>query len=231
MNDVLERLRGLAAWVDALALRERLLVFAAVLVALVVVWDAILMSPLDLSRTRVQDELEGELRRIQALGAELATLQAAARNDPNRLKREESERLQRRVEELDVRLAERTSDLIPPSRMTHVLKDLLRRHSGIRLVRLEALPVEALSPGNAAGLGGEPDQGLESAAGAALYKHGLRMELGGDYPSTLRYLEAIEQLPWQLLWDRLTYRVTEYPRASVEVVVYTLSTEEAWIGV
>ena len=40
-----------------------------------------------------------------------------------------------------------------------------------------------------------------------------------------------EELRWQLLWDRLAYRVTDYPHASVELVVYSLSTDEEWIGV
>lgn len=231
MNDLLARAHGLIAWIDALSLRERLLVFAAVLVGTVVLWDGLLMSPLDASRARVHEELEQEQRQIVALGAELATLQAAARNDPNRRNREERERLQRRIGELDQQLTERTSDLIPPSRMPGVLKDLLRRHAGVRLVRLEALPVERLTPGD----GPDPDAAagadLENTAGTALYRHGLRLELRGDYPSTLRYLEAIEELSWQLLWDRLEYQVTEYPHASVALVVYSLSTDEEWIGV
>ena len=35
----------------------------------------------------------------------------------------------------------------------------------------------------------------------------------GDYFSTMNYLQAIESLPWRISWDRLEYKVIEYPNS------------------
>ena len=64
-----------------------------------------------------------------------------------------------------------------------------------------------------------------------LYQHGVEMLLEGEYFQTLRYLKALEELPWQVLWGELEYGVQDYPRASIRLQINTLSTDSGWIGV
>ncbi len=49
---------------------------------------------------------------------------------------------------------------------------------------------------------------------STLYQHGLTLEIQGDFASTLDYLRRIEGSEWQLLWDRLEYRVAAGPHGS-----------------
>ena len=71
----------------------------------------------------------------------------------------------------------------------------------------------------------------DAARVASVFRHGVEIRLRGGYLSTLRYLEALEALPWRFFWDSLEYEVTEYPIAEITFILHTLSSEESWIGV
>jgi len=64
-----------------------------------------------------------------------------------------------------------------------------------------------------------------------MYKHGLRIQLSGQYPDILRYLGALEALPWKVFWGEVQLQTEKYPVSRVTLVIYTLSLDEAWIGV
>jgi MSHA biogenesis protein MshJ len=117
----------------------------------------------------------------------------------------------------------RTEDLIPPAEMTRVLKQILLQQVGLRLVRLESLPVEPLF---------ETPEGVEvESEGDDLFKHGVVIEVLGDYASTVLYLQAVETLPRRFFWESLDYEVTEYPTARVTLTLRSLSTQEGVVGV
>ena len=49
--------------------------------------------------------------------------------------------------------------------------------------------------------------------------------------ATLRYLQALEALPWRFFWDSVDYQVIAYPQSTVRLKLHTLSLSEDWIGV
>jgi MSHA biogenesis protein MshJ len=56
-------------------------------------------------------------------------------------------------------------------------------------------------------------------------KHVVKVTFEGDYLAVLRYLHEIESLKWNIFMQRITYKVTAYPEARVELFFYTLSLE------
>ena len=48
------------------------------------------------------------------------------------------------------------------------------------------------------------------------------LTINGNYFDILNYLQRIEQLKWQLFWEKLTYQVKRYPQASATIKFYTL---------
>jgi MSHA biogenesis protein MshJ len=218
---VTERLRAGIRWLDEQTLRERVLVVAVALVAFYAIWDLAIMSPLDAERRDVAAETEAVRTQIESLRAEFAALETRFQGDPNAENRDRKAALVASIAQLDRQLGERTDDLIPPGEMPRVLRDLVELEGALQIVRLESLPVESLL---------KVEEG-PAPARARVYRHGLVLELQGDYLATLQYLESLEALPWNLLWDSLEYRVDEYPDARVTLVVYSLSTQEGWIGV
>ncbi|OGI42866.1 MAG: hypothetical protein A2150_02140 [Candidatus Muproteobacteria bacterium RBG_16_64_11] len=63
------------------------------------------------------------------------------------------------------------------------------------------------------------------------YRHGMRIELKGGYLDMLAYLREVENLPWKMFWGQVTLQVEQYPVSRLVLHVYTLSTQESWIGI
>ncbi|MFV2057309.1 MAG: hypothetical protein ACC707_12630, partial [Thiohalomonadales bacterium] len=64
-----------------------------------------------------------------------------------------------------------------------------------------------------------------------VYKHGILLDMVGDYSSTLRYLKKLENLPWKFYWDAVRYEVTNYPKARIRILVNTISLDKEWVHV
>ena len=65
---------------------------------------------------------------------------------------------------------------------------------------------------------------------ALLYEHATTIKLAGGYQQLYQYLTALEDSEWELFWDQLEYKVTEYPYAEITIRVHTISADEHWIG-
>lgn len=214
----MKALRELADKIDALATRERGLLFVAILAVLIGLWSSFVLTPYQKAGKQAQTVAEGLERELEALELQQQAILARAQNDPNRALAGRANELQAALQALDVELAERTKAFIPPRRMGAVLEDLLRIQPGLELVALETLAPERIELEN------QPE-------GIALYRHGIELVFEGDYRATLRFLMMVEELPWQLFWERLDYEVEEYPKARIRLRIRTLSTQEEWIGV
>jgi MSHA biogenesis protein MshJ len=47
----------------------------------------------------------------------------------------------------------------------------------------------------------------------------------------LKYLDAIERLPWRIYWGRLDLKTLDYPTIQILIELHTLSLDAEWIGV
>jgi MSHA biogenesis protein MshJ len=211
-------------WIDAQPMRQRVLLLVAALAVLFAFWDAVLMRSVKTRRTVAEADIEKLEKQVQALEAKSESIVQVLAADPNLDRRQRREELRRQLAELDARFSEQTADLIPPSEMVRVLKEVLGHETMLQLVRVESLQAEPVLA----------ESEIESDVPASripIFKHGLVMELLGDYLSTLRYLEAVEDLPWHFFWESFEYQVEEYPEGRVKLKVLSLSTQEGWIGV
>ena len=64
-----------------------------------------------------------------------------------------------------------------------------------------------------------------------LYRHGVAITIEGRYFDIQQFLQNVEQLGWRFYWKKFHYTVSDYPTASVELELYTLSTSKAFLGV
>jgi MSHA biogenesis protein MshJ len=104
--------------------------------------------------------------------------------------------------------------------MPSLLTALLERVQGIQLTGFKSVaPTPLLVVGKA------DEQQMN------LYSHGIVLEFEGDYFAVLKFVQAVENMPDKLYWKRLDYRVSEYPKASVQLELYTLSINEDFISV
>jgi MSHA biogenesis protein MshJ len=210
-------------WIDGHGVKERAVLLVTVVLVLSWVSNVIVIGPLRARQAQGALEvvaLRAEVEVLELESERVGTKLAFDLNEPLRIR---EDRLERELAALNSRVVERTQALIPPDEMARVLKKLLPQGRDPRLVRVTSLPAEPL-------VEAEGEEQLPDAPGH-VYRHGVEVELRGSYLSTLRYLEAVEQLPWRLFWEGLEYEVLEYPEARIVLTVRTLSLREGWIGV
>lgn len=233
--------KQITAWAErfeAFSLRERLLITAAIVVLLFMVWQAMLMSPEELKQTQMVAKMQSINKQTEALNVQIQEMSAALRGG-------EAQHINSRISELSsllARLEQKQKDLtiefIQPKQMAGVLRDMLSAENGLQLNSLESLGAKPLfaraEDEEKDNSKSTQDVDVKKAARShqpEIFKHGMRIVFEGDYFKTLAYLRALEAMPWRLYWDNVEYQVIDYPRARVAITVHTLSLHEGWIGV
>ncbi|RKF21380.1 hypothetical protein DBZ36_01640 [Alginatibacterium sediminis] len=201
-----------------LSLRERILILFAGLVVIGFPYYTLFWEPQQLEQdqqVKNKGQLESQLRAVQASNLELAQ---SLKTDPNIALREQLQVLLVRKESIDARLDEQQLGLIPVERMAAVLESMLLDSEGVQLNRMQSL---------------KPSPILESGseqAQSSFYRHGLRIELQGDYFSLLRYLERLESQEQRFLWGSLEFEIIEHPNAQLVIELYTLSSAKEFVS-
>lgn len=106
------------------------------------------------------------------------------------------------------------SKIISSTEMQNVLENLLTNKYKLSLIEFQTLPAKPTAAAQAT---------------INLFEHGIVIKFKGDYFSTLNYLKAIEELKWQIFWDKLEYKVIQYPIAEITLQLHTVSDQEGWI--
>jgi MSHA biogenesis protein MshJ len=211
-------------WIDEQTTRERALLLVATVVVAFVLLYTFLLSPLQLQRARSQEEVGTLEKQVRALRLESERLSGKLAVDPNEQNRVRKARREKELATVDEELRDRTENLIPPSEMALVLREILGRQKTLQLVELRSLTAVPL-------LKEERQSPSADSLSGRVFRHGFEMEFRGNYLTTLAYLEELEDLPWRFFWKELEYEVVEYPEARIQLKVETLSLAEGWIGV
>jgi MSHA biogenesis protein MshJ len=208
----------------ALSLRERGLVAVTLLAATWGIWAVTLGDYLTTAERRMAGSVDGVEQRLRNALAERARLQAALARDPDQALLAERERLDSALREMNAALGGLLERFVEPERMPALLEDVIVRHRGLKLTRLEGLPAEPLD------VAGEREDG-QAAEPLWIYRHPMVMEFEGEYFDVLAYLDELERGPWRFGWRELRYEVEDYPLARVTLELETLSRERNWLGV
>ena len=205
---------------DAMSLRERVLIFLAVAVVIVAIADSALFDPISrrqkVNSQRIHQQ-EDEIRTMQ--GQVQAYAQARTGDDAN-AKRQRLEKRKLELAALDRELAGRRSELVPPERMAKMLYEIVKRNPDIELVSLRSLPATGLAQSLTAILG---------SGGLALYRHGIEITVSGSYLNMLRYVGQLERLPAKIMWGNMELQAAAYPAVTLKITLYTLSPEKTWL--
>ena len=200
---------------DALPTRQRVLIYVAVVLVLAFILDALLLSPARAHHKRLNQSIAGKAKEAAALKTALhAALEKSRPLDERPLRARQAE-LQRTLADVNERIAKERRRFTPPERMRDALEEMLRAHARLSLLELRTVPVVALGEGGVAGL----------------YRHGMEITLAGTYVDFYDYLRALERLPTQLYWGKAEIRVSEHPKATLKLTVYTVSFDTAWLVV
>ncbi|MFC3123046.1 hypothetical protein [Agaribacter flavus] len=218
VNDTKQSLFARAvAQYENLGLREQRLIFFATPIMIIFLGSIWLLEPIIKHNQKIEQQTgykRDQLTRIaetrQALVDQLAT-------DPDEQIKAKIVRLNSRLDELNEKFSRELDLLVSPKAMPLLLRQLFSEASSLQLNTMKSIPPRPLFS--------------ELNAQQALFEHGIQLSFEGSYFATRDFLENAENLGWKLYWKKLEYQVGEYPNANTELELYTLSTQEAFIGV
>ncbi len=219
---------ALTNYLTALNIRERALVLLVSIAIIYALWDGLLFSQQEHYYQQLINEQEvlseQQLERDLQIAKTTAILVKNQRTEEG--KKHAIEDIQNQLQQTSFQLDSVLNKLVPPTKITELLRSLLLQTHGLKLVSLSNDPVENISLNNSNDDSQHPTNTVQSR----LYKHSTTIKLTGNYQQLYQYLTALESSEWGLYWDQLHYNVAEYPNAEISIRVHTISTDEYWIG-
>ena len=223
--------------IDGLSVRERGMIFVGILAVLFVIWNDVLISPIDNEQKKIKAALNAKAAERYVLIQKIQGL-SKPKKDPNEANRNKLKDLRSRLVNVQADLESSTTNLISPKDMPKILETVLHKTSGLTLDSLNstgALPLvvseEEKTNKKVTQSVSQDDNQLTAKNIDNAYKHGFRINFTGDYFSTISYLKSLEELEWSFYWENLEYKVREYPEAEISIEIFTLSLRPEWIGV
>jgi len=214
----MKHITWLESWFDTRPRRERTVVAVAVIVGTLLMFEGTWWSPEREAAAQSQAEVASlELQKAGVL-TELDQLEQRESLDPDAAILNQLEVLQQELADLDVNLRGQTLQILAPEQMPSVLRDLI---GNVRDLQITGIQSEL------------PERLVNSANDdlPVLYRHGLVIDLQGEYLSLLDYVRALEELPWRFYWLGMEVRANGADPRRFRLHVYTVSLREEWIRV
>ena len=176
-----------AARIDAMTLRERVILFLVLIFVALAMADVLWLSPAQTAHKQVVQRHAAQGVELGRLRAELAAVSQPV--DANKAAREELETIQTDLQLVmqDIKALAPVGDNGPP--LEQVLVQFLRRQPGLTLLGTTTLASDASSG--------------SSAALAGLNRRGLELRVAGPYAELNRYVKALETALPNLRWGQL----------------------------
>jgi len=229
--------------IDALTLRERVVIFAMLAVAVIALINNAVLDAQFAKQKQLSEQIKSQQFQVTQIQADIRqTIQGQL--DPDAENRTRLTALKQQSERMQIALIDMQKGLVAPDKMTVLLEDILKHNARLKIVSLKTLPVAGLQeqadtkdpkktddkqPGAAAASQKQADAAASSSA-SAVYKHGVEITVQGEYLDMLKYMTELEAMPWQLFWGRAKLGVDEYPKATLTLTLYTLSLDKKWLN-
>lgn len=178
----------LAARIDALSLRERVFLFATLIILSMLLAEALWLGPTQALHQQLTQRVAAQAGEVRRLQQELDEM--GAQSGPGQQVREELTQVRERLELVNREIAQLPQGQADGTPLTQVLVHFLRRHEGLVLVR-----TATLAPDSRAAQGG--------ASEVPLTRQGLELTVAGSYHELVRYVQTLERALPALRWGTL----------------------------
>jgi len=212
--DLKARVQRVSDRIDALELRERLLLLAATIIVLFLAVDSFALSPTMKSQQLTQQRIADLEMKIEAVTQQANLLSYKTGEDPLAERYASRDKMAATLEELDARILNQLGALVSPTQAAKLLEEVLTGHRGLQLKSLRAST--------------EPLSGLnvkQNHAGS-IGRYQLDLVLVGGYLDLMRYLKELEAMPWKFFWEAVDFQVEDYPHAVTHLKLYTLGAQD-----
>lgn len=202
--------------INSRSLRERVLLLTSIVLLIFILWRNLIFNYLSESTDQIIMNKERVTSQITLMKGQIENLSEAIKNDSIiTLERKLKDAISNNSD-IKEKINKYVLGSVQSGEMIAVLKSLLSEEENLQIQKIESLDDQPI---------------FSEKSDILIYNKGIRMELEGDYASTVSFLEKLEKTETKVLWDSLTYQVTQYPRAKITVIVHTMGTEKGWLHV
>lgn len=192
-----------SAKVDALTLRERVIVFVSILACLVGATDLLWLSPAQAQFKLAQQRFATQAAELARLRNELAQIGTVV--DPNQAVRESTAGVEAEIATVNQDIAAQLTTAGAGRALEPVLVQFLRRQGNLTLLATRTLQADATAGAKVPGL----------------TRQGLELQIAGAYPDLVRYVQSLETALPYLRWSSLHLQADKQP-AQMRLQVYVL---------
>lgn len=218
---------------DNLQPREQTIIWAGSGVLLFLLLFVALLEPVWLNLSSLREQIQSSEANNQSLLAQIERLENSQYEDPNEKLRLSLRQVMAEGRELDEEIAQVTQSLVAPKQMVSLLESVLSQNKQLKLISLTNKPAEPVELDiNVSAADQQLDaETAELEPESLIYRHGFSVEMEATYPATVKYLQSLQGLPWKLFWQQLDYQTEQYPKGTLKIEIYTLSTRQEVLGV
>lgn len=226
----------LALKIDAMSLRERVIIFAIAVLILVLLINAALLDPQYAKQSKLSQQIKEQQAQIADIQNQIQQRVKAQANDPDYDVRVRMQALRQRAQQMNDALGDVQKGLVPPGRMAALLESVLKKNDKLLLLSLKTLPVKRLNDAVDADEKPAPDTlpislaDEESDAVKGVFKHTVELKVQGSYMDMMAYMKSLEDMPWQIFWGNAELTVDDYPKATLTLTLFTLSLDKKWLN-
>lgn len=234
------KLQPIILKIDAMSLRERIMIFIGVALTLILLFNTLLLNPQFDRQKKMSLQTQTNQSKIALMQTAIQERVRSRAFDPDVINSDRLRSLQEQSKQLQSKLLGLNSVLVKPENMASLLEDILKRNGALRLISLSTLPVSTLNNTNLNPISNEekispekpPVTGTRTVPGIGngIYKHGVEIIIQGKYLDMMHYMSALEAMPWQLFWGKATMQIDTYPNATLSLTLFTLSLDEKWLN-
>ncbi len=217
-----------ADWYNQRPVRERALLLLTALVVLIFAGWEFAVTPLQQENQRLENRMQTLSASRDDLLAQQQMLNEQLATDPSRVLRNQLTARQQRLDRLNRQISETTGQLIAPTAMVALLRDILAAQDSLVLQGME---LKTPAPVFAPEASSQSQQDQQARSEPLLFAHDVEMRIEGSYLEVLNYLERLEALDERLGWVMLEYSAGDWPSGEAVIRVRTLSLDQAWLGV
>ncbi|MGI9320336.1 MAG: hypothetical protein ACR2O5_02900 [Thiogranum sp.] len=200
--------------IDALELRERILLLVATVVVLFLIVDSLGLEPALKSQQAAKQRIADLELKLSAMHQQANLFNYESDHNPLTSRYDSRDRLASELSELDARIVGQLGALVEPAQAAELLEQVLTGHRGLKLKSLQA--------------SSESRNKLASRKtrnSTDLGRYQLEMVVEGGYLDLLHYLQELEAMPWKFFWQTVNFQTTEYPHAETRLRLYTLGAQ------
>ena len=239
-QQLLQQWTKLSTKLDAMTLRERAMVFVAVVASILFLLYTVSAEPLLTRQKALRTQIKQQQNQIAGIDSEITAMAQGYVVDPDAATREKLQAVQREIDTTSAGLMAVQKGLVAPDKIAPLLEHLLRGNGKLKLMSMKTLPVAGLNEAMQSAQPAPAPAASPAVAGAApappppkprelLYRHGVEIVLQGSYLDMVSYMDALEALPVQLFWGKARLDAQQYPNSRLTLTLYTLSLDQKWM--